>query len=325
MLAAWLGLSLGCGDQEDESGVAAEISAFAPASGSMRPGNQAAASVRIRNTGTEARTFFVGYSLRNALGEWQDAPASPIELGPGEESEERELLTPSLETAGYYTSRVSVWSEEPEAEEARRLADREAVSTFWVSDGREDFDSPGLGPWEATSRKLGRGRLVPENVSVEDGRLRITLPRGTLDGGEIESKERHGPGFYAARLKAPDAPSSITGFFLYNPPDFESEVDVEIFNDPSGKILFTTYAGGQQTHTETMELPFDPTEDFHDYAFFYDERLITFYVDGEPMKKYEGGLPQRRMKLYVNSWFPAWLDGEKPDSDRHAYVDWIEQ
>ena len=27
------------------------------------------------------------------------------------------------------------------------------------------------------------------------------------------------------------------------------------------------------------------------------------------------------MKLYVNAWFPQWLSGEEPDSDR--YVDWI--
>jgi beta-glucanase (GH16 family) len=49
-------------------------------------------------------------------------------------------------------------------------------------------------------------------------------------------------------------------------------------------------------------------------AFFYGENSITFYVDGEPMKEYEGGLPEERMKLYVNSWFPTWLDGMKTSS-----------
>lgn len=43
------------------------------------------------------------------------------------------------------------------------------------------------------------------------------------------------------------------------------------------------------------------------------------------MKEYEGGLPGRLMKLYVNSWFPAWLSGEQPSSEGYAYVDWIEQ
>ena len=70
-------------------------------------------------------------------------------------------------------------------------------------------------------------------------------------------------------------------------------------------------------------LPFDPTRGFHDYAFFYDQGSITFYADGKPMKRYEGGLPERSMRLYFNSWYPAWLDGREPDSDRHVYVDWL--
>ena len=136
-----------------------------------------------------------------------------------------------------------------------------------------------------TSRRLGRSNLEPENVSIEDGKLRLTLPANDLDGGQIESKGLHGSGFYAARIKVPDAPSSITGFFLYTPPDFESEIGIEIYNDSSRKVLFATYAGGEQTHTETMKLPFDPTEGFHDYAFAYDANSVTFFVDGEPIKE----------------------------------------
>ena len=76
--------------------------------------------------------------------------------------------------------------------------------------------------------------------------------------------------------------------------------------------------------TSPERLPFDPTQEFHDYAFFYDRGSITFYVDGKPLKRYEGGLPDRPMRLHVNSWYPAWLDGREPDSDRHVYVDWLE-
>jgi hypothetical protein len=229
---------------------------------------------------------------------------------------------------GYYGSRISVWSEEPTAgSRAQRLAHAEVTSPFRVYSRRESFDSSDLDRdrWGATTRRLGHGALAPENVGLEGGHLRLTLPAGALDGGEIESKDLCGSGFYAARIKAANAPSSITGFFLYEPPDFEGEIDIEILNDPSGRAMFTTYAGGEQIHTETIELPFDPTEDFHDYAFFYDEDSVTFYVDGEPVKEFEGGLPKQRMKLYVDSWFPRWLGGEKLPADRHAYVDWIER
>lgn len=293
----------------------------------MRAGSPASASVYVENTGNEDWTFFVGYSVRDSTGEWHDAPPRSVELAAGEEAAASELLTPPLETSGYYDSRVSVWSQEPEgASEAQRLADLEEVSTFWIPPVREDFDEPELNSdrWKATTRDLGRGGLAPENIGIENGQLRLALPEETLNGSEIESRDLYGPGFYAARIKVPDAPSSITGFFLYYPPDLASEIDIEIYNNPSGKVLFTTYAGGEQTHTRTMQLPFDPTEDFHDYAFFYGEDSITFYVDGEPMQEYKGGLPEESMKLYVNTWFPTWLDGEEPDSDRYTYVDWIE-
>jgi Glycosyl hydrolases family 16 len=313
-----------CGGSSEE---AAEIVTFEPPEGSLGAGKPATASVRVKNTSAGHRTLWIGYSVRDPTGEWHDAPPSPVELGFGEKSNAQELSTQPLETPGYYDSRVSVWSEEPEdALETQSLTDLEKVSTFRIYSAREDFDGPKLNPgwWEATTRDLGRGELAPENVNLEYGLLSLRLPANTPNGGEIESKDLYGPGFYAARIKVPDAPSSITGFFLYYPPDLESEIDIEIYNDPSGKILFTTYADGEQSHTETMELPFDPTEDFHDYAFFYGEDSVTFYVDGEPMKEYEGGLPGERMKLYVNSWFPVWLDGEEPSADRYTYVDWFE-
>ena len=50
-------------------------------------------------------------------------------------------------------------------------------------------------------------------------------------------------------MKLPHAPTSITGFFLYRAPDLEREIDIEVFNDPTGRVMFTTYSGGRQTHT----------------------------------------------------------------------------
>lgn len=314
-----------CGSPQEQA-VVAEITTFEPSQEDFQTGSPATASVRIKNVDAEKRTLWIGYSVQDPAEHWYDAPASPVELASGEESDTRELSTKLLQTPGYYNARVSVWSEEPgESSGVGRLADANEVSAFRVFSTGEDFDRPELDPdqWVSTTRDLGRGALAPQNVTVENGQLRLTLPANTLDGGEIESKDLYGPGFYAARIKVPNAPSSITGFFLYEAPDYASEIDIEIYNDSSGKILFTTYSGGEQTNTETLTLPFDPTEDFHDYAFFYNQDFITFYADGEPMKEYRVGLPDKPMKLYVNSWFPKWLDGEKPDSDRYTYIDWI--
>ena len=42
-------------------------------------------------------------------------------------------------------------------------------------------------------------------------------------------------------------------------------------------------------------------------------------------QEFKGGLTDKAMKLYIKAWFPEWLGGEKPDSDRYVYVDRIEQ
>jgi hypothetical protein len=320
-------MASGCMGSNPGEDAIVQITAFEPSEQTVQIGSPATASVTVKNAGTESHTFFIGYSVRDADGEWYDAPPRSVELGPDEESPDQELTTEPLETPGYYDSRVSVWSEEPGYDSsAERLTDSEESSTFRASSSRDDFDAPELdaGRWEAPARDLGLGELAPGDTGTEDGSLRLTLPANTLDGGEIESTDRYGPGFYAARIKVPDAPSSITGFFLYEPPDLEREIDIEIYNDPSGKILFTTYADGEQTHTETLDLPFDPTEEFHEYAFFYDEESVIFYVDDEPMQEFDGGLPNERMKLHVNSWFPDWLSGEEYGSDHYVFVDWIE-
>jgi hypothetical protein len=41
------------------------------------------------------------------------------------------------------------------------------------------------------------------------------------------------------------------------------------------------------------------------------------------MKTWTDGLPQNYMSLYVNAWFPTWLGGKKPRTDKFVLVDQI--
>jgi len=178
--------------------------------------------------------------------------------------------------------------------------------------------------WSKGDHMLGRSYLDPANVVVDGEYMRITLPARTFEGGEILTNDFNGYGTYSARMRLPNAPGSITGFFLYKAPDFESEIDIEIFNDSTRRVMFTTYARGSQTHTITRTLPFDPTIGFHEYAFRYTETSVTFYADGHPMQYWDTGVPQTSMHLMLNSWFPVWLDGRKPKKNAYTYVDRID-
>ena len=192
------------------------------------------------------------------------------------------------------------------------------------ADFHDDFTTFNTRQWIKSSRAFGHGAIDPANVAVANGQLTVKLPAGRLDGGEIRSTSLYRYGSYRIRMQVANAPSSVTAFFLYKKPDYAQEIDIEIFNDSSRRVWFSTYSGGSQTHTVEMQLPFDATADFHEYAIEYDPGAVRFLVDNAPMQSWSTGVTRSSMYLFVNAWFPSWLAGERPATDRYTYVDWIE-
>jgi len=178
--------------------------------------------------------------------------------------------------------------------------------------------------WTRGEHQLGRSALTAGNVITRNGAVELVLPAGSTDGGEIRSAQLYRRGVATARMQVADAPSSITGFFLYAAPDHASEIDIEVFNDPSGKVMFSTYADGRQTNTETRALGFDPTAAPHDYAIAWGGGRVSFAVDGVVLRTWTTGVTKLPMHLFANAWFPAWLDGVAPTGRRATVIDQIE-
>jgi beta-glucanase (GH16 family) len=191
-------------------------------------------------------------------------------------------------------------------------------------DFRDEFTSFDTRQWVKVSRPFGHGAVDAANISVANGLLNLKLPAGKLDGAEMRSTGLSRYGTYRVRMKVANAPTSLTAFFLYRKPDYAQEIDIEIFNDPSGQIMFSTYSGSAQTHTVVKQLPFDATAGFHEYEIEYDPGAVRFVVDGVTMQGWSTGVTRSSMYLFVNAWFPSWLAGESPTSDRYTNVDWIE-
>lgn len=177
--------------------------------------------------------------------------------------------------------------------------------------------------FKASSHRLGQTQFKPENVTVNDGQLAITIPAGTMASGEISTVDLKSYGSYEISMKLPNAPSSITGFFLYAPPDYAQEIDIEIYNQPDGKIMFTSYANGAQTQSVTKDLSFDPTADFHHYRIDYQPDFIDFYVDDLHLTRFSAGIPDNPMYLMVNAWFPNWLAKRPAPQTQQLLIDWI--
>lgn len=160
---------------------------------------------------------------------------------------------------------------------------------------------------------LGRGVVRAENVALHGGTAALTLPAGCLDGAEIRGVERAGFGAYGARMRTSRAPGSLSAFFLYEGgSDIADELDVEIFNDDSRRVMFTTWVAGVTTNTVTLTLPFDPAEGFHDYVIEWSPDEVCFAVDGAVMRRWRTGIPRNPMYVMANTWWPVWLSGPPP-------------
>lgn len=173
---------------------------------------------------------------------------------------------------------------------------------------------------DATSWSIGWGwgtttstsptRIVPENVRVADGSLRL---RGTHDDGGVQSgavntknKVTFGPGSF---LEAKMSFAGRTGFqnAFWSKPNTEQwppEIDiVEIWQDDNGwddrhisrhnvHYSKSTEVGDRPTH-KNVGVSYTPggdlTEGFHTYAIEWQEDELVHYVDGKVVRKWLDG------------------------------------
>jgi len=304
---------------------AVRITAFHPPSGTRFPGDDAAARVRVRNDGPRAATLWIGYSVRDPAGRWHDVASRPVTLAAGEESAPivRSWRVPADAATGPHRVVVAVWSAPPERPGSVRLAGADRHAAFTVFRRLDEFAALDTARWRRGSHPLGRGHVVPRNVAVEGGKLRLSLSADGHRGAELRSRTRHLHGSYAARMRAAPVPGTITALFLYQDvAEGNDEIDVEIVNVPPARIILATWVGGEITNRAELPLPFDPAADFHDYRIDFHPGTVAFLVDGVELQRWTRGLPTRPMRLMVNAWWPRWLTAP-PAATGVAEVDWI--
>ncbi len=187
-----------------------------------------------------------------------------------------------------------------------------------------DFEVLDPSLWEPGNHPLGRGWFRPANVSAVDGNLELRIPAGGYDGGEIRSTDRPRGGVFEARIQAARAPGSLTAFFLYEFTESNiDEVDIEILGDGSGRVLFTTWLRSRQTNHSEVQLPFDPTADFHTYRIELTRKSVSFFVDDALVERFTRDIPWAAMHVMANTWYPTWLSGGPQSTDEATRIDWI--
>lgn len=284
--------------------------------------------VETVNQSLSHETVYIGFSIVSPTNEVLDFPVKPLTIK--QDSTKTRLLSYSLSDlkldslmSGPYQAVIALWDKALIDENAKQLDRIEVTEAFRLYNSIEHFNTIDEDLWHSRDGRLGRTQLKNEHVRIKSNRLTITHPANTLEGGEIQTKNLQHYGSYEVSMKLPNAPSSITGFFLYSPPDFYHEIDIEVFNQPDSEIWFTSYVDGSVHHEDKMTLAFDPTADFHQYRIDYYPHRVTFYIDGVAVNSWGDGFSHQPMHLMVNSWFPEWLAGKEPEANQLLYIDWI--
>jgi endo-1,3-1,4-beta-glycanase ExoK len=305
--------------------VPVEIASFRPESRTLEPGGAAVSELVVRNGSDRARVLWIGYSVQDPMGAWYDVPAHAVSLAPGETSApQRKEWQPPREPAppgGSYRVVMAVWSASPGTPGAERLASADRPAAFRLSPPAPPEIS---GPWRTGSHALGRGRLRPGNVLADGAGFRLRLPAGRCDGAEVRSADPVYYGEYSIRMRTPDAPGSLSAFFLYQDVrGGNDEIDLEIYNDGSRRVLLTAWSAGKAVHEEEATLPFDPAADHHDYTIRWSRGEIVFFADGAPLRRWTSRIPASPMRVMANAWWPTWLPCEAPPTARELRIESI--
>jgi hypothetical protein len=300
---------------------------FAPPRGVLRSGDTARSTLVVRGTGPTTRRVWVGYSLQAPDGEWIDVQPREVELPVRRASVSiaLEWVVPSEARGGAYRAVMAAWSRAPGTAGAVRLAHADRRAAFHVQLPVGVLVDAPSAEWRPGSHPLGRGRLRPEQVHVAGEGFRLRLLPGRCDGAELRTRARYARGEFTARMRTPRAPGSLSAFFLYaDVRGGNDEVDIEIHNDGSRRMLLTVWLGGRETHRAEVTLPFDPAASFHDYTIRLRERELVLLADGVSLARWTARLPRRPMRVMANVWWPTWLECRPLAEPRELEIERIE-
>jgi beta-glucanase (GH16 family) len=152
-------------------------------------------------------------------------------------------------------------------------------------------------------------------------------------GAEYRTKGTFLYGRFEVRMKSAQREGMLSSFFTYHEITSTAdwnEIDIEILGRYSDDIQFNPITRGQVNHASHYQTSFNPSLDFHVYAFEWTPKYVAWFVDGKEVHRQTGphieglDLPQKIMMniwppVYVN-WAGQWNENVLP---AFAYYDWV--
>ncbi|WP_068787316.1 beta-glucanase [Paenibacillus phocaensis] len=172
-----------------------------------------------------------------------------------------------------------------------------------------------------------------DNIRFNGKAMEFSLTKnegGLVQGAEYKTLDTYHYGKYEVRMKAAKNTGIVSSFFIYTGPSFGTpwdEIDIEFLGKDTTKVQLNYYADGKGGHEKLIDLGYDASQEFHNYAFEWKQDAIHWYVDGKLVHTATDNLPVTPAKIMMNLWngtgVDEWLgpyDGASPVTAEYEWV-----
>ncbi|WP_059047190.1 beta-glucanase [Paenibacillus rubinfantis] len=172
-----------------------------------------------------------------------------------------------------------------------------------------------------------------ENVQFNGKTMEFALTKnenGKVQGAEYKTLDTYHYGKYEVRMKAAKNTGIVSSFFIYTGPSFGTpwdEIDIEFLGKDPTMIQLNYYTDGKGGHEKLIDLGYDASQEFHNYAFEWKKDAIHWYIDGKLVHTATDNLPVTPAKIMMNLWngtgVDEWLgpyDGTSPITAEYEWV-----
>lgn len=174
------------------------------------------------------------------------------------------------------------------------------LKRWYVSSGWSNGDHQSC-EWRDSAISAADHHLVL-TLSSKGGRIR------PLGCPEIHTQSLTGYGRYEARMRSAAGFGLNTAFFTYvGPPTgnpAHDEIDFEFLGKNPRQVEVTHWTNGQRNQPYDVNLGFDASKAFHNYAFEWRKESIRWYVDGRLVHETpkNAAIPSHPGLLYLSLW-----------------------
>lgn len=205
--------------------------------------------------------------------------------------------------------------------------DKLAVSTWSISDGWTNGDHQSC-EWRKELIENYKGSLRLNLSDRHKGHI------SKIGCSEIQSIKRYSYGRFEAKMKTAVGSGLNTAFFTYiGPPNGikeQDEIDFEFLGKSNDLVQVGYWRNATNYDVKIIKLNFDPSREFHIYAFTWLPNKIIWYVDGKEIHRSSPNnpIPMNPGKIIFSLWSNSpqlddWMGHFTYSEPKKAEIEWV--